>query len=220
MRGRGQSPQRLGVEVRPGYDVPVSTTTRVGVAMSVFSFSADVRHVASSAAPLPLSAWYAEPLKRTAAAELLRAAHDRVQHFYARGTTCFACLVQELVARHWLGRDVEGYYHTLRATVPAERDLALTDLVYGQLLISLKRAGAMDHLNDGFARAAHYLTARDYFTVLRRHELLACLPTVADQMGSPQGLAALLAEAGVIRRLQGGRCCGIPAGAARCDTVG
>lgn len=189
--------------------------------MNIFSSSPDVRHGAASAAALPLGAWYAEPLDRAAAADLLRAAHDRVQPFYARGTTCFSCRLQELVARYWQGRNVEGCYRALKATAPAERESALTELVYGQLLMSRKQARAMDHLNRGFARAAHYLTAREYFAVLRRHELLAYLPTVQAPVDSPpQGLAALLAEAGVIRRLQGGRRCGVPPGGNGRDTVG
>ncbi|HKJ08105.1 MAG TPA: hypothetical protein VKA76_03360 [Gammaproteobacteria bacterium] len=179
-----------------------------------------VRHVALMEGALPLAAWYGQPMSPAEAADLLREAHQRLQRSHARGRACFACGLQALIARYWLGRDVEGDYRTLMATAPGERELALADLVYGQLLMSRKRADAMTHLNDGFARAVHELGAREYFEVLHRHELLAYLPPMATGTVPPQGLDALLAEAGVIRRLQGERATQGTAGADRDDTVG
>ncbi|MGA7802045.1 MAG: hypothetical protein WCC36_14675 [Gammaproteobacteria bacterium] len=180
----------------------------------------DVRHAALIEGPLPVAAWYAEPMGRAAAADLLQEALERLQQSYAQGRPCFACRLQELIARYWLGWDVEGDYRTLMATAPGERDLALTDLVYGQLLMSRKRAAAMTHLNDGFARAVHQLAAREYFQVLRRHELLGYLPVASRGHASPQGLDALLAEAGVIRRLQGERTSYASSAADGDDTAG
>lgn len=188
--------------------------------MTAPGVSSIVRHVALMEGPLPLAAWYGQPMSFMEAAELLREANQRLQQSHAQGRGCFACRLQALIARYWLGRDVEGDYRTLMATAPGERERALADLVYGQLLMSRKHADAIAHLNDGFARAVHQLAARDYFEVLRRHELLAYLPPMATGTAPPQGLDALLAEAGVIRRLQGERAPPGTAGADRDDIVG
>jgi len=172
--------------------------------MSPQSTADPVSHPALADAPLPLEGWYAEPVGREAAEALLAEARDRLQAAYARGRSCFACRLQEMIAHYWLGLDAQGDYRTLMATAPGERELALTDLVYGQLLLSRRRPGAMEHLGAGFMRAANLLAPRAYFQVLRRHELLTLLEPGARPV-RPQTLQALLAEAGVIRRLQGQR---------------
>ncbi|MDE2089269.1 MAG: hypothetical protein KGJ12_04550, partial [Gammaproteobacteria bacterium] len=83
----------------------------------------------------------------------------------------------------------------------AARDQALVELVYGQLLMSRKLYGAMEHLTAGFARAANLFAPDEYFSVLKRHALLGHL-SLSERPSAPQDLASLLTEAAVIRRLE------------------
>ena len=85
------------------------------------------------------------------------------------------------------------------------RDRALLELVYGQLLMGRKLSPAGEHLARGFRLAVPWLSSAGYFELVRRHERLDCL-RLTDTPAPPQGLAALLAEAAVVQRLQtGGR---------------
>ena len=64
---------------------------------------------------------------------------------------------------------------------------------------------AGEHLARGFRLAVPWLSSAGYFELVRRHERLDCL-RLTDTPAPPQGLAALLAEAAVVQRLQtGGR---------------
>ena len=78
----------------------------------------------------------------------------------------------------------------------------MLEMVYGQLLLSRRQWPALQHLDRGFSLAAGYLEATDYFLLVRRHDLLRHIP-LADAPVVPHGLQALLAEAAVIRQLQG-----------------
>jgi hypothetical protein len=106
----------------------------------------------------------------------------------------------ELISGFWLGRAVALDHRSLIATLPPESQ-ALVELVYGQLLISRKLAGALEHLDRGFTLAVPQLEPGEYFTLLRRHELLRALPLHATASAA-QSLSDLLTEARVIRRLQ------------------
>lgn len=167
-------------------------------------------------APLPLGAWYADPMSAPQAAALLEQVHRERQRAHQQGRACPNCGLYELIARFWLDRPVTAGYETLRDLGPAPRERALLDLIMGQLRMSRRLRGALELLRQGFFTAAPHLQARDYFELLRRHELLAYLP-LSDRPAAPQPLAALLTEAAVIRRLRG-RPPG-PAGR-RDDTVG
>ena len=80
----------------------------------------------------------------------------------------------------------------------------MCELIHGQLLASRKLCGAQRHLENGFDLADDHLPPAAYFALLRRHEQLAWLPC-HEQPSPAQGLAELLAEAAVIRKLEGKR---------------
>ncbi len=141
--------------------------------MSVPDHAVDPSQLLQHDAELSRVGWYAEPLTGGAAALL----HDQARR-----------AVQQSLDR------------SLIATLPPESQ-ALVELVYGQLLISRKLAGALEHLDRGFTLAIPRLESGEYFTLLRRHELLRALPLHATASAA-QSLSDLLTEARVIRRLQ------------------
>ncbi|HEY9198508.1 MAG TPA: hypothetical protein VIR60_04010 [Gammaproteobacteria bacterium] len=154
-------------------------------------------------ARLPYAGWYADPLAQQAAAALHVQARQAVQRTLAEGISGglpLAPRLAELIAGFWLGRAVALDYRSLSATQPPELQ-ALVELVYGQLLLSRKLAGALEHLDRGFILAVPHLAPAEYFALLRRHELLRALPLRADA-ALGQTLPDLLTEARVIRRLQ------------------
>lgn len=151
-----------------------------------------------------LGHWYAEPLERAAAAELGEQARRALQQACLNGSDSFPARLQHFVAGFWLGHSGEAGHATLVATTGDTGRRALLDLVYGQLLVSCKLDGAQAWLDSGFARAAHLLSARDYFRVMKRHALLRHL-VLGKNASEPLGLDALLEEARIIRCLTDGR---------------
>ncbi|MBI5461496.1 MAG: hypothetical protein HY941_04840 [Gammaproteobacteria bacterium] len=150
--------------------------------------------------------WYATPLALETAAELQAQARQVLQRTLVQGGYALAPRLAEMIAGFWLGRDVSHDYRSLVATVP-ETQQAAVELVFGQLLMSRKRAGALHHLNRGFELATATLAPAVYFILLRRHTLLRNLVLTAT--GSlAQTLPDLLQEARVIQRLQRGH--GLP----------
>lgn len=150
----------------------------------------------------PLDGWFAAPLAPEHAAAKLA----QVQAERRRGgiEACpLGCQLRELVARFWLGRPVQAQYAALARSRKDPECRALTELAYGQLLVSRKLSGATAHLERGFELAGPLLSAEGYFRVYRRHQLLAYL-VLGPLPAPPQDLASLLREAAVIRRLQGG----------------
>lgn len=155
-------------------------------------------------AALPPAGWYATPLSGEAAAALAQAAHRAAQRALAAGGDAWRPRLGGLIAQYWSGRPVELDYRSLTATAP-QVARPLVELVYGQLLISRKRRGALRHLDRGFALQAPTLSPADYFALLKRHELLRVL-ALTDVDAGPFDLPELLVEARVIRRLRrGGR---------------
>jgi hypothetical protein len=163
-----------------------------------------------------LGAWHAEPLVRAVAKVLLERARAAQRACYRQGHDAFTPRLQEMIARFWLGCPVETDYLSLIGVTRGPQR-ALTELVHGQLLMSRKLEGARAVLDRGFGLAAPSLTAEEYLSVLARHERLAYLP-LGPRPAPAQGLAGLLTEAAVIRRLRG---CAYPRKLGdRCDTVG
>lgn len=150
---------------------------------------------------LPLGAWYAEPVAPEQAAAMLERSRAALRQAYFSGQDAFGLRLREMIARFWLGRPVEADHLSLVGTATGVRERALAELVYGQLLMSRKLAGAMERLDAGFALAVPLLAPADYFALLKRHDLLRHLP-LSTQPAPAQDLASLLAEAAVIRRLQ------------------
>ena len=148
-----------------------------------------------------LSIWYGEPPGAAAAAVLYDRAQRELQQRLYLHRGAFPLHVLQLVCDFWRRADGASRYETLAAAVDGRREQALLELVYGQLLMSRKLRPANAHLALGFELAAPWLTSVSYFELLRRHERLASL-RLTDRPAPVQGLAALLSEAAVIRRLQ------------------
>jgi hypothetical protein len=149
-----------------------------------------------------LAAWYGEPLAAADAERLYAGTEKALVRRLCAGLPVFQLQVTQLLCHYWMDVSIQLEYRQLTALPAGKRDQALLEIVYGQLLLSRRRKPALQHLDYGFRLAAGYLEARDYFLLVRRHDLLRYL-TLSDAGGAPQGLQSLLAEAAVIRQLQG-----------------
>ncbi len=149
-----------------------------------------------------LVSWFAVPLTPEQAEAALSEIRQALRRGRAAQQGAFSARLAELIFRFWAGNDIEANYRNLLALLNDQRELALLDLCYGQLLMSRKQQPAWQHLDKGFARAAHLLEPEDYFAVLKRHELLRELP-LSQLPSAAATLEALLAEARVIARLRG-----------------
>lgn len=163
----------------------------------------DPFRLAPCADDLPLAGWYGEPMDEHSARDLLQRSQQALREAYTGGGCSFGPQLQLLLARFWLRGELADAAGML-ATRREARELALLELVQGQLLISVRLRQAREHLDAGFRAAAHLLSPEGYFSVLKRHEQLRALP-LSDRAMPARGLAQLLTEAGVIRRLQGTR---------------
>jgi hypothetical protein len=150
----------------------------------------------------PLAAWYGEPLSAGDAAGLYAATEKALRY---------------RLGHYWMDISISLEYQQLAASATEKRDRALLELVYGQLLFSRGQLPALQHLDRGFGLATGYLEATDYFLLVRRHDLLRHIPLSGARV-APQGLQSLLAEAAVIRQLQGAA--RDTSSAAHFDTVG
>lgn len=149
-----------------------------------------------------LGDWFAEPMDRTLAGTLLEKARQAMQRSIVIGQPGYELRILELITSYWLDRPVENLFTSLSAVLDNRYQRALLALVYGQLLMSRKQAGAMAHLDTGFRLASNILSAQDYFNLMQRHDLLRRLPVSTGQT-RPQSLTALLAEANVIQQICG-----------------
>lgn len=148
-----------------------------------------------------LGAWYADPLSPQRAEQLCRDADARQAARTRRVLPCLSCRLLRLVAHFWLGREVEQEYALLLGYARRDRRMwVLTELVYGQLLMSRRATGAMQHLDRAFTVGRRLFAPDDYFAVLKRHQALRRLPLGAPQ--PPLALAGLLTTAAVIERLE------------------
>ncbi len=157
-----------------------------------------------------LAAWYGEPLAFSDAGRLCAEAERLLRSRLCAGRPVFQLQVMQLLGRYWMGYSTSlGYLH-LAASTSAQRDRALLEIVFGQLLMSRKQHPALRHLDSGFRLAADHIEAGDYFLLVRRHDLLRQIP-LSEKAAAPQGLQSLLAEAAVIRQLRGAEryACGV-----------
>ncbi len=154
-------------------------------------------------APASLAGWYTDPLAARAANELLARTRALQQSRLRTGAPGFQLQVLALICHDWLGSEAELGYAQLVALAADDHERALLELVQGQRLASRKCTAAMGHLRRGFRLAAPLLEPHRYFELVRRHELLGCLPFSATP-SAPQALASLLNEAAVIERLRSG----------------
>jgi hypothetical protein len=178
--------------------------------MSMSTLKQAVMHPGQSAAGellkpgrASLTGWYGDPLTAASARALLVRTQRRLQSRLCRGGRCFSLHVLSMICHHWLQSACELDYRQLVTLACDDGERALVELVYGQLLISVKRLPARQHLARGFMLAAPQLDTADYFFLLRRHELLEHLP-LSEMPVAAQDLRLLLQQAAVIRRLRVG----------------
>lgn len=151
-----------------------------------------------------LGAWHAEPLNAAAAQALLARAQQR-NYRGQRQRRCRTCVLQELIARYWLGEEINALYrHALPLLQRSAHGRALLEIITGQLLLSRRLNGARQHLDNGFHRASRLFTPSAYLAVLNRQQQLAPLPLSETPLPAAT-LAELLTTAQVIARMEGGR---------------
>lgn len=149
-----------------------------------------------------LGVWHANPLSAGQAQRLLNQANKRRQRGL-RQRHCRTCLVQEMIARHWLGENIQAFHLRWLPFMQASPHAhALLELTTGQLLISQRRQPAWQHLDRGFHLASRLFTPGDYLDVLNRHQILRDLPLSATPMPAAT-LQELLTTARIIKRMTG-----------------
>jgi len=151
---------------------------------------------------LSLADWYGDPLDTGQADQWAKQLQSRSRNLRSPVQARFRDRLAELVARYWSARDAEMSYHSLAAAANDDFERALLELCYGQLLMARKQKAARKHLGAGFSLAAHLLSPDDYFRVMKRHQVLAVIPS-SDFAAEPSALDVLLKEAGVIGELVG-----------------
>jgi len=141
-------------------------------------------------------------MAKNAAQRLLDTADFRQARLARRGVRCRTCRLMRLVARFWLGLEVEGEYERLvtESDVPAHSRI-LARQIYGQLLMSRRLAGAHQQLEAAFVEASDLYAPGDYFLILRRNASLLHLP-LSEQPHPPLGLRQLLTTAAVTAEFQ------------------
>lgn len=149
-----------------------------------------------------LARWYAEPLTIEQAEALLKLSADREQLLLKRFGRPYTAPLLRLIALYWLGEPIEGHYqHLISRRSQSPHLEILKPLIYGQLLMSRHREGAMTYLENAFQQARLLLRPEDYFVVLKRHQLLQNLPQDETQLKG-ETLASLLTTAAVIQRMK------------------
>ncbi len=149
-----------------------------------------------------LASWMAEPVNEALALSNLERMQKRVCSAGLSEQEVFPLRLGEIVMRYWAGKDIEAGYKNLLALLEGVRQQSILELCVGQLLIARKLSQAWVHLDSGFQLAAHLLEPKEYFIVLKRHELLRQLPLRSVE-SDPAGLESLLSEARIIASLRG-----------------
>lgn len=149
-----------------------------------------------------LGLWHGDPLGTPAAQTLLARAQQRQRRGH-RQRRCRSCVLQELIARYWLGEEIGPLYrHALPLLQGSAHGRALLEIITGQLLLSRRLNGARQHLEEGFHRASRLFTPSDYLAVLKRQQQLSYLP-LGDTALPAAPLSELLTTAQVIERMAG-----------------
>lgn len=151
--------------------------------------------------PMPLSLWYGDPLTKYQAEQLLQFSLEKRKQALFKGLDCFSYQIKEMIARFFLNRNIKIEYKTMVHSTQDEQQIALIELVFGQLLMSRKLNPALDHLKKGFSIAQKHLSSADYFGIVKRHELLERLK-LGKEPSEPKALASLLVEASIIKQLE------------------
>jgi len=151
--------------------------------------------------PMPLNLWYGEPLTRYQTEQLTLFSRQKQKQALFNGDECLSFQLKEMIARFFMNRDINIEYSNLVKTTREDKKIALIELVFGQLLMSKKIDTAMLHLDKGFQIAQKYLNATDYFSILKRHELLGVLK-LDNKPSEPKSLSSLLVEASIIKQFE------------------
>ncbi|HEY0722049.1 MAG TPA: hypothetical protein VGE50_12435 [Gammaproteobacteria bacterium] len=132
---------------------------------------------------------------------LLHTAQQREAKRVRRGKSCYVCRLQRMIAHYWLGKEIGEEFQVLQLRLRnTAHGRILAELIYGQLLISQRRSGAMAALDHAFHAARHLLMPNDYFVLFKRHNLLRKLPLGAEPQ-KELSLEELLTTAAVIERM-------------------
>ena len=126
---------------------------------------------------------------------------ERRQKYHASNRqSCFVTALMQLVAGWWLEPETAHVLERIFVYATTRRQRALCHLLAGQLLMSRKMKGALEHLDKGLRLADGLVRASDYFEIYNRHDTLRQL--VLSEAGQPaHGLEEILNEARVIQRL-------------------
>lgn len=148
-----------------------------------------------------LGRWYATPLTREEASTLLAAAEARRTERLRHGRSCRVCLLQQMVAHFWLGKEIDEEFRALHQRLhKTAHGRILAELIYGQLLMSQRRSGALAPLDRAFHAARNLFAPSDYFVLFKRHNLLRQLP-LGTEIEKGQSLEELLTTAAVVERM-------------------
>ncbi len=151
-----------------------------------------------------LARWYADPLTAEQARLLLAEAEARQQRLARRGAVCRTCLLMRLIARFWLGKEVEPDYQRARLRLArTAHGRLLAEQIDGQLLLARRISGGFERLQRAFSDGHRLYRAPDYFVVFKRLETLHWLP-LSDLPSPPAPLDELLTTARVIATLRRG----------------
>ncbi|MDH5436173.1 MAG: hypothetical protein OEX83_05370 [Gammaproteobacteria bacterium] len=150
---------------------------------------------------MPLDLWYGEPLTKYQAEQLLQFSLEKRKQALFKGLDCFHYQVKEIIAHFFLNQNINIEYKTLVHSTQNEQQIALIELVFGQLLMCRKLNPALDHLKKGFSIAQKHISSADYFGIAKRHELLERLK-LGKEPSEPKTLASLLVEGSVIKQLE------------------
>jgi hypothetical protein len=147
-----------------------------------------------------LDAWYANPMSEEQAQSCLQQL-DPASGDYRQNTD--QQIIIKMISHFWLHRtdvdQLDGWLKQMPDKIE-DQNKALLTMIYGQLLMSCKKTGALKYLSRGFLQAAHYFQPQDYFVVMKRNELLSFLK-LSDAGSPPATLQELENEAQVIKRL-------------------
>ena len=148
-----------------------------------------------------LGRWYATPLTREEASALLADAEARRSERLRQGRPCRVCRLQQMVAHFWLGKEIDEEFRALQQRLHnTAHGRILAELIYGQLLMSQRRSGALASLDHAFHIARNLLAPSDYFVLFKRHNLLRQLP-LGTAIEKGQSLEELLTTAAVVVRM-------------------
>lgn len=145
-----------------------------------------------------LASWHADPLSTDEAGLLAHSSEARLRHHPANRHAHFIATLTQIISDWWLEQPNRETIERVFIDARTKRQLAMSHIIAGQLLISRKLTGAMEYLDMGLDYADGLLKPDDYFTIYNRHNDLRHLP-LSHSGQKPHSLNILLNEARVIQ---------------------